>query len=60
MLESGLNSAGAAGTDQNRPGTPSSPSSGKSWSDVAAGGSRPSSPIGLPRQPVPGISFYVV
>ncbi|XP_032684675.1 poly(U)-specific endoribonuclease homolog isoform X2 [Odontomachus brunneus] len=49
-----VGSPGVTGADQNIPGTPSSPSSGKSWADVAAGGSRPSSPIGLPRQPVPG------
>ncbi|RLU15786.1 hypothetical protein DMN91_011542 [Ooceraea biroi] len=37
--------------DRIRSSTPSPNSSGKTWADVAAGGSRPSSPTGLPRQP---------
>ncbi|XP_014469480.1 PREDICTED: poly(U)-specific endoribonuclease homolog isoform X2 [Dinoponera quadriceps] len=48
-----VDASGAGGTNQNRPSTPS-PSPGKSWADVTAGGSRPSSPTGLPRQPAPG------
>jgi hypothetical protein len=47
--------------NHNSPTTPSSQySSGKTWADIAAGGSRTTSPTGLPRQSVSGILLYSI